>query len=367
MSKLAALLALTALSGTARSAVLGINYNQFLVQIDAGDLKRTKATWVRGFVDYHLFRAGRFKLNSDPGLAKLSSLRKSGTQVILNIKFDFEGRDIPTGARAIAIELRYLDRLLPRVYPLADILVAGNEPFIESKPAQRDARLVSFYVAAAKKIKAFRDRQSRPIPIYIGAFNNLWKPSWQSPAASALLKFAHDMPWIAGIDLHIHHTELSDIDGAFEFTSPRIRDDQKIICTEFSLKNLWKLHNTDPIPSVLVARYRRPADWKIYQYLNFTLGQPVSRAEWVAFLSGCPWFESNKDYPTIAWRKFTGYPKFAIATYGLYQNGPKTFGPHTDPWILNPLLVNETVVRNPKTGQFQANYRFLEEFRGLQP
>jgi|GEM_PF-4574179 len=108
MPRLLALVALLVASVASRAAVLGVNYNQFFIQIDASDLRRTKATWVRGFVDYHLFRNGTYRLDSDPGLAKLANLRKSGTRVILNLKFNFQKSDIPNTPRAIATELRYL-------------------------------------------------------------------------------------------------------------------------------------------------------------------------------------------------------------------------------------------------------------------
>lgn len=347
------------------AAQLGVNYNGVFSQINGPDLERTGATLVRGFVDYHQARAAKKNLAADPAFQGFAGLRTQGKQTILNLKFDFEGRNLPVGASAIRRELAFLDKLLPAVYPAADILVCGNEPFIESKIDQRDGRLVAFYEAVALRVKAFRDAQSRKVPLYIGAFNNLWKPSWQSPAASALLAFAQSSSWLAGIDLHIHHVEYSDIDGAFEYVSPRLRPNQKIIVTEFSLKNEWKLHLRDPIPEVLTRDYRRPASWEVYQYLNAVIHRPASRAEWVAFLQRSPWFESRKDYLTIAWRKFSGYDRFLAATYGMYQNAPKTFTPKTDPWIINPLFVNQTVVPDPVTGRPQANYVFLEEFRAI--
>jgi hypothetical protein len=180
------------------------------------------------------------------------------------------------------------------------------------------------------------------------------------------LRFASESPWIAGIDLHIHHVELSDIDGAFEFVEPKIRSDQQILVTEFSLKNLWKLHNSDPIPSILNSKYGHPADWKVYQYLNYSIHHPVTRSEWVEFLQNCPWFEGQKDYLNVAWGKFSGYVKFNVATYGMYQNAPSIFKADTDPWIINPLFANLTVARSPN-GAIQTNYTFFDDFRALHP
>lgn len=346
---------------------LGVNFNNFFSQVNQGDLARTKTAWMRGFVDYYQFKSGQKNIQTDSGLQQFYKARQAGYKAILNLKFNFEQKDLPATPAAIKSELSYLNTILTAIYPNCDILVCGNEPFIESKINQRDARLSNFYKAVARQVKAFRDGQKRKIPLYIGAFNNLWKPAWQSQTASDLLQFAQNTPWIAGIDLHIHHTELSDIDGAFEYVNPKVRADQKILVTEFSLKNEWKLHLKDTIPNILSTTYGRPASWQVYQYLNYTIHNPVSLAEWVDFLRNSPWFESRKDYLNVAWRKFIGNPKFNIASYGIYQNAPKVFTATTDPWIINPLFVNQTVVPDPKTGRFQPNYAFLQGFLSLQP
>lgn len=358
---------LLALAPKAFASELGVNYNGVLSQIDKGDLARCNAKLIRGFVDYYEFESGKKNLKTDDGLKKLHAAHLAGYKTIINIKFNFEKKNLPTTAAAVNSELSYLDTLVGGIYPDCDVLVCGNEPFIESKIDQRDSRLVNFYEAAALKLNVFLSKQTRQIPLYLGAFNNLWKPSWQTPAVVSLLQFASASSWLAGIDLHIHHTELSDIDGAFEYVNPRIRDDQQILVTEFSLKNEWKLHLKDPIPRIMSAKYRRPSGWLVYQYLNYTIHDPVSRAEWVAFLSNSPWFETRKDYLSIAWAKFTGQPKFNLATYGIYQNAPMTFTATTDPWIINPLFVNTTVVRDAKTHLIQTNYSFFDEFRTINP
>jgi hypothetical protein len=51
----------------------------------------------------------------------------------------------------------------------------------------------------------------------------------------------------------------------------------------------------------------------------------------------------------------------------MYQSAPATFTSTTDPWILNPILVNRTVVPNPSNGQTQINYTFFDDFVSLQP
>lgn len=346
---------------------IGVNFNGVFSQIDEGDLLRTRTKWIRGFVDYFEFKTGVQKLVGNAGLAKLHIAHIAGYKTIINVKFNFEKRNLPTTSAAIQQELNYLNKLLSAVYQDCDILVAGNEPFIESKMDQRDSRLSNFYIAVARKVNAFIESQPKRVPLYVGSFDNIWKTSWQTVASTALLQFANSSSWIAGIDLHIHHTQMSDIDSAFAYVNPKIRQDQKILVTEFSLKNLWKEHLKDPIPTPLAKDYKRPSSWLIYEYLNYTIHHPVSREEWVSFLSNCSWFESNKKYVSEAWAKFKAQPKFSMATYGMYQNAPEAFTATTDPWILNPLFVNTTVLRDPKTNLIQTNYAFFDEFLAIHP
>lgn len=355
------------LAPLARPGTLGVNYNGLFSQLDTNDLSRCEATTIRGFVDYYAFKNGTRDIYSDASLQSLHNAHVAGYQTVVNIKFDLTNLDFPTTQSGIDSELSYLDTLLAAIYPDCDVIVVGNEPFIESKPTERDSNLVNYYTSAAQIVKAYKDTQTRKIPLYVGAFNNLWITSWQTQATADLIAFAYNTPWIAGIDLHIHHVALTDIDGAFNYVNPRIRTGQKILITEFSLKNLWKQHNTDPIPSIMVTKYGYPASWEVYQYLNYTISNPVTRPEWVDFLSNCTWFESNKHYINDAWAKFIANPHFEIATYGIYQNPPATFTATTDPWIINPLFVNATVIPNPTTGYNQINYTFFDDFVALQP
>lgn len=344
------------------SQKLGVNYNGVFSQINDTDLNRCEALLIRGFVDYFDFKSGKKNLYTDSGLKKLKEKHSQGFKVILNIKFNFEEKNLPVTQSEINEELIFLDSLLSVIYNSCDYLVCGNEPFIESKKDQRDSRLSNFYITVAERVKSFADKQTHKIPLYIGAFDNLWKPSWQTEAAKTLIEFANKTEWISGIDLHIHHTYMEDIDSVFQFVMPLIREDQKIIVTEFSLKNFWKLHLKDTIPLILNTKFGRQKNWEVYQYLNYTIHNPVSKQEWVEFLSNSNWFEENKNYLTYAMEKFNSYQKFQMATYGLYQNAPQQFTAKTDPWIINPLFVNVTVVKDSLTGEYQTNYKFFEEF-----
>lgn len=349
-----------------RGAAIGVNFNGQLDRIDQTDLLRAETTWIRGFVDYYQFRSGTKNVLTDPGLQALYEAHQAGYKTIINLKFNFTGKDFPTTSADIAMELNYVDTLLAAIYPDCDILVVGNEPFIESIPAQRDSRLVNFYKAAAEKVKAYKDTQTVKIPLYIGAFNLLWESARQTEA-SALLQYAKNTTWLAGVDLHIHHSVNSEIDGVFAFVNPRIRSDQKILVTEYSLMKHWKAHLTDTIPSQLATQYGRPANWQVWEYIAYAQDNPVTRPEWVTFLQNSPWFENRKNYLTNSYALFTANAKFNVCTYAMYQGHFANFGANSDPWILNPIFVNQTVIPNPSTGLNQTNYSFFDTFRALQP
>lgn len=364
--RLLATLALLCSITVADGAEIGVNFNGMLARIDQGDLARAKTTWIRGFVDYYQFRSGAKNVATDPGLEALSQAHQAGYKTIINIKFDFTSKNFPTTAAQIDTELNYLDTLLAALYADCDIIVIGNEPFIESIPSQRGAPLLNFYTAAAEMAKTYKDGQSRKIPLYIGAFNRLWEAGRQTEA-SPLLQYAEATTWLAGVDLHIHHSANAEIDNVFAFVNPRIRGDQKILVTEYSLMHHWKAHLNDPIPAQLAAQYGRPAQWKVWEYINYVQDDPVTRPEWVAFLQNSPWFENRKDYITNSYAKFAANAKFNIGTYAMYQGYFPGFNASTDPWILNPLFVNQTVVPNPSTGLNQTNYSYFDAFRALQP
>lgn len=364
--RLLATLALLCSITAAHGAEIGVNFNGMLNRIDQTDLARTETTWIRGFVDYYHFRSGMKNVATDPGLQALAQAHQAGYKTIINLKFNFTSKNFPATSAQIDTELNYLDTLLAALYANTDILVIGNEPFIESIPSQRGAPLLNFYMAAAEKVQAFKDGRSRKIPLYIGAFNRLWESGRQNQA-TPLLAYAEATPWLAGVDLHIHHSANAEIDQVFAFVNPRIRANQKILVTEYSLMHHWKAHLNDPIPPQLVAQYGRPEQWKVWQYIDYAQNNPVTRPEWVAFLKNSYWFENRKNYLTNSFAKFAAYPKFNVGAYAMYQGYFPGFSANSDPWILNPLFVNQTVVLNPSTGLNQINYAYFDAFKALQP
>lgn len=361
------ILFLIILSPFSWSAEIGLNYNGTLIKMEPADMERTSTKWVRAFIDYYAFSEGnKPELHKDGGIKQLKATKDAGYNIILSFKFNHHNRNFPTNINTIRDDLSYVDTVLDELYNYSDIIVAGNEPFIESKTDQRDKRLVTFYKEAANKVKAYRDTQSRKLPIYIGAFNRLWNTKERTQAVVDLFNFAKNSNWIAGIDLHVHHETMKQMEDAIKYSNGKIRSNQNILLTEYSYMKKWKKHTKNKIPKQLADKYGHPSNWKVYQYLNHCLKNPVARVEWVTFLSKSAWYESNKKYLAKTFAIFKRYPKVKIATYAAIQTAGNSFSANEDPWILNSLLVPRTVVPNPTTKEIQFGYHMINDFRNIQ-
>jgi hypothetical protein len=356
----------------------GVNYNGQFEQIVYNDLQRTQTTWVRGFVDFFQFYPVVENLETDRRLLNFLELKNNGYKTILNIKWDFSNKPFPEpGSAEIANYKKYLKKVLGKVWKETDLIVVGNEPFIESRITDRDERLVAFYMEMAREVDDFKKGQGvgigngkgiRDVKIYLGAINNLYQPALRTRAVEQLLAFVNSEPWIAGIDLHIHHADPIQLNQSMDYVQNKIRDDQKIIITEFSLMRHFKSKMEETIPQVFAVKYGRKLTEKNYQYIDFALKNSVSREEWVDFLSNSYWFENRKNYLLNAYQRLKGYDKFHVATYAIRQSYPfnSDFTSTTDPWVLNAIFANRTVMPDPESGKNQFNYAWIDDFIAIQ-
>ena len=76
--------------------------------------------------------------------------------------------------------------MLDIVYDKTDIIVSGNEPFIESHPDERGNNLFLFYKAITNHVIIY-NKALRNIPVYVGAFTN--------SRQTGFLKIALLAPW----------------------------------------------------------------------------------------------------------------------------------------------------------------------------
>lgn len=348
--------------------VVGINVNGQYNLMKFDNIERSGAAWVRGFLDFFQLYPDEDNLDSDERVQNFIRLKEEGYKTILSIKWNFHNRSFPEPGSSEMEEYKaYLVKLLDKVWPHTDIIVAGNEPFIESKRDERGDELIAFYEEIAAEINEYRETSSRDIPIYVGAFNNLYLDGWRTPAVNEMLGFAQNSDWIAGIDVHIHHAAIEQIDDFLGYVYYRIRENQKILITEFSLKDHFRTKMDETIPEDFAGEYEWDPETKNYEYLDYALKNQVPREEWVAFLSGSYWFENRKNYLWNAYQRFKSYDKFHIANYALRQSFPfnRDFTADSVPWILNGLFANRTVETDPETGQDQFNYAWIEDFQRI--
>jgi hypothetical protein len=348
MASCAALLLLAAPS-QAQSA-LGANFNEDLTGINETELSQAHATWLRGF--YPMTWADRGDIAKDKDLLSILNARKNGHKTILSLKWNYTNKDFPApNSPPMQIELKRLDKVLPQVMGNVDILVIGNEPFIEAKEAQKDERLNVFYEALADYVIAYwkaNCKDSCATKLYMGAFNRLDMPGKRTPAVTRMLKYIAARPELSGVDLHPHIPSFQALQVMVDYTLPFLRQDQKFIVTEFSLVWYWKKHMSEAIPEGPAKQYGLPLDMKYHEFINAALKKPVPRQEWVDMLNATPWYTAQSGFLADTMTYFRKTGRLAVATYGFRQAfGPdRPFTAETDPWLLNSVFAASTVERN---------------------
>lgn len=352
-----------------RAQEMGVNFNESLFHAeDVAKLSRTKTTWVRGFFDFFSYYENQNRLSdANDQLDDFLNLKSAGFKTILNIKWNFHNKSYPdTTSTEIAAYNEFLQRFLNRVWEKIDIIVVGNEPFIESmNDEERNKRLAPFYQYMCTRVRDYRIGKNA-VPIYFGAFNRLYSNFRDTEGVLKMLQFAKEKPWIEGIDLHIHHKENNEFVSMYSYANDRIRDNQKILITEFSLVFWWADNTRNLIPSDFAAKYGYNTDMLVHQYIYLALNNRRPKQEWDDFLRMCPWFESRKNYLMEVYELLSQYKSLNVATYSYEINWNTNLDGNTVPWLLNNLIAAVTVEDDPQTGWKQFNYSFIDDFKKIQ-
>ncbi len=367
---------------------IGINFNEQLgVLSDAVidiNIANLQPVWVRGFLDfYSLFDKETLEplpeFHKSPDIARFIELKNKGYKTVLSIKWNYKAKHtphvMPHTAEALKKHQEALASLYQKVWPYIDVLVVGNEPFIESpgdKVPSRDDQLVPFYSAMLKTTIEFRkSSQNKDTPLFLGAFNRLELARFQT-ASEGLLALAKATPEVTGVDLHIHHgdSDFSAMKASVDFATAHIRPDQRFISTEFSAMHYWKSKTPLALAPEFTGKYSLPVDTKVHEYLNDILQQEpksgaVTRGEWLDFVEMNSWYRNlQKRYLADAYETFTASPQFLLATYSFRQGFHGKFDTTRDPWILNALFVNRTVELRPD-GSYELNAYYHKDFDRL--
>ena len=349
--------------------VIGANFNENLDRLNERELRAARASWVRGF--YTLPEADTVPPAQSETLRAVHAAHDGGFRTVLSLKFPQTNSSFPRpGSAAMAAELARLDRVLPLVLGTVDIVTIGNEPFIESIPAERDERLNDFYETVARHVV---DRRSElcgagcATHLYMGALNRLDLPRNRTPAVERYLAFVRETPAIEGVDLHPHVADQDRIQDFLDYTLPRLRPEQTFLVTEFSLVWYWQRHMTDRIPAEFARRYGYAPDTQVWQVIGEAIDRPFSSRKWNDLLSQSSWFEAKKHLLRDEMERFRSTGRLAVATYGFNQIPSMTAGwsATKPPWLLNSVFADLTV-RPSGQGRSMPGYAWIDDFRRLQ-
>ncbi|WP_369203924.1 hypothetical protein [Streptomyces sp. PU-14G] len=354
----------------APSGVLGANFNEDPSEVGFARLRGVSASWVRGFLP--MPEVDRDAPERQRAVATLLDAHEKQYGTVLSLKFPYQQRALPApGSGPMETELARVEGAARAVLGKVDILVIGNEPFLESRRADRGGPALNrFYEHVAEHLIAYR-RKHFPhgcrTRLYMGALNHLDNPAERTAATRRWLDFVHGTPQIEGVDIHPHVTSLDAAQQYLDYVVPRLRADQKFLATEFSLVLNWRAHTRDRIPPRFARHYGIDPDTRVWQLLRLAVRDPFPQEQWDAFLSASPWFHRNRHYLRDQVERFRETGKLAVATYGVAQADAmvRDIGPDKQPWLLNSLYATRTV-RQSEDGKPGRNQAWCEDFRALQ-
>ncbi|MGW7516859.1 hypothetical protein ACWGJ2_14820 [Streptomyces sp. NPDC054796] len=352
------------------SGALGANFNEDPSDMTFAQLRGISAGWLRGFIPM------RETETSDPArqkcVATLLKAREEGYGTILSLKFPYQHKALPeAGSSAMDAELARVDKVLAAALGKMDILVIGNEPFLETRQAERRGPAINaFYEHLAEHVIAYRKKHFGArcrTRLYMGALNRLDDPSRRTGPTRRWMEFVGETREIEGVDIHPHVTSLDAGQKYLDYVLPHLRDDQKFLATEFSLVLNWGRHMRDKIPAAFASKYDVAPDTRVWQLLKEAAENPFPQEKWDAFLAASPWFHRNRRYLRDQMRKFRDTGKLAVATYGVVQADAmvRNIGPDKTPWMLNSVYASRTVEEG-EDGSPGLNKAWYEDFRALQ-
>jgi hypothetical protein len=356
-------------SGSAAAApsnALGANINGDTNWSNFGELQAVSASWLRAF--YPMPDADAGSVASQPVIRTLLAARAHGYRTVLSLKFPYSSQPMPTpGSHAMAEAVRRLDAVLPVVMGAVDVLIIGNEPFIECRAQDRGDPVNVFYQAIAEQVIAYREQRASSTRLYMGALNHLDLPTWRTPATAAWMAYVRNTAALDGVDIHPHLSSPGSGQAYLDYITPLMRGDQTFLATEFSLVLYYQQHLRDTVPSAFAGRYGLASETPVWQVIADAIRQPYPQDKWNAFLSACSWFSDNDEFLRDQVQQFRSTGKLAVATYGLTQDSDMTssFGPNSTPWLLNSLFCPYTVETGSDGLPGQTSV-WVGEFRALQ-
>jgi hypothetical protein len=109
-------------------------------------------------------------------------------------------------------EVDQLNRVLPVLLGRVDILVIGNEPFVETLSTQSGQPLIAFYQTMANEVIAYWNSHpdaARATQLYMGAFTRLDLPQNRTASVQWMLGYIAAHQEFSGPDLHMHMPDFA--------------------------------------------------------------------------------------------------------------------------------------------------------------
>jgi hypothetical protein len=349
---------------------VGVNVNglgeHFEDLSNNGMMKKSGTKWARMFVDMSKLRGKtQSQVNNDRSIEAFKNLHSSGFKTILSLKWATNNRDFPAAGTQGRLDDFDIMRkvLLGAGASNIDIVVVGNEPFRETKTSFRDSDMTDWYKRMAQEIKTFRNNNGHGFKIYMGSFNNVHKTGERTQVLLDLFQFAKNTSWIAGVDLHLHHNDISEWASALSFTKGKIRTNQKIIISEFSLMRYYKSKNTNALSTMYKNKYYpNGTSKKIYQEMG-TLQNVQNTQRWYDFNKMHSFIESRKRYLRNIHRDYVSKSsnRIEVVTFALRQGKFPNYetNPNQDAWIYNGLFCFSTC------NGISNGYQWLTDFNSL--
>ena len=418
MKRVIVLAAFLVSSVAAQAVELGGGYNEQLADVYNALIVKSKIKWVRAYVNiprnYLTYQYPPFTalpnpiggvmegnlyqqpdhVSSDADVlaiaavdrliyAKTVKVHCDPIKVILSLKHDFTypyndkfpfGR-VPTTPEEQEYVFEAIKTLLETNDrgQYIDILVVGNEPMFEIQPNTEESTASAYFNYLnflVPKLDDLKNTKGWNFDLFVGALNrpsNLNTPP--NTILPAVLNFLQANPKrIAGIDLHEHVMEPTDVRLDIQLVKQYLQPGQKIIATEFSLIELWNAHQNDLLGAWGIL-HGYPADWKLYQFINCfidraAVGRPMSRKHFMSYFNAQSWYP--KHWFRTMYKIFQEEGVYAV-TYGLeesprYPWALNKLNGESTPWVLNAVY-NGTLFGIAKDGYYHTNPLVYPDFR----
>lgn len=344
------------------SQELGANYNENIDYpiTEIGMLKKSKVTWVRGFVNIpNLFlqnENGRIAGVKEeaikshiPTLKFVQAKKALGDRVkfILSLKIPFElyTDTVPKVGSEEMEHIFHATELLLHTYDMAkniEILVMGNEPewenALDTDLCHADGEdYRAFLNEFADRLTAWKQTNGWTFDIYAGALNRVSELP-KSETVPAVVSVVNNNPNVVGLDLHVHALNVNQAEDDFRIIRNRYGVTKKLICTEFSMVRALNPHVGDVL-GAWGTKHGYTAGMKIYEYLNLIAdkakaGTPVSPTEFKSLFESYAWYPKNW-YKTF-YEVFKKYDTYAITgRFSVVPGGARAvYDANTEMWEL---------------------------------